>query len=76
MTVFLILLNLLLFPSQPHFPLGGPLSPVSAFFMPFMGNSSHDTFDFNWKYVYFPALVFWFCYLFIISVLHYSDKKC
>jgi len=60
-----------LFPTHEHFPLGGILSPLSALIVPFMGNSTYNTFSFDWEYVYFPALVFWLGGLLFLIITQY-----
>jgi hypothetical protein len=66
-----------LFPTHEHFPLGGVFSPVTSVFLPFMGDSTHNTFEFDWKYVYFPALVFWLGYFILLGGMYYiaNNKK-
>jgi len=41
----------LLFSTHEHFSMGGLFSPVFAFIVPFMGDSTHSTFDFDWQYI-------------------------
>lgn len=67
-----------LFPTHAHFPLGGFLSPLISFFLPFMGDPAHNTFSIDWEYVYFPALIFWtggFTFMYITQHLMRRTKK-
>ncbi len=68
-------LSLVLVPTDGHFPLGGPLSPITALFLPFMQSSGHIFSSFYLKYLFYPALGFWFTYLFIIITVHFFNKK-
>ena len=47
-----------LFPSHEHFPIGGVFAPITALFLPFSGGSQASL-QFDWQYVYLPALIFW-----------------
>ncbi len=68
-------LSLLLVPTHGHFPLGGPLSPITALFLPFMQSSEQIFSSFNLKYVFYPALGFWSTYTLALIVVHFSNKK-
>lgn len=64
-----------LFPYHEHFPLGGVISPISAIFLPFIGDSEHSTLSFDWKYVYTHALFFWIGgAIFVYSVQKFAEK--
>lgn len=48
-----------LFPNNPHFPIGGVFSPITALILPFVDGSNKSSINFDWWHVYFPALFFW-----------------
>ena len=49
----------LFFPTHPHFPLGGLITPIYAPFLIVTGNFDQSSIDFDTKYIYFPALFYW-----------------
>jgi len=64
----------LLFPTHEHFPMSGLFSPISAFIVPFMGNATHSTFNFDWQYIYLPALFFWLGGAMFIALTQYVSR--